>query len=59
MHYISEFEIKMRILRLIAARVNHGTTGFAYSWRDEVCVRRREVSYAEKGTEATVARDPV
>lgn len=44
---------------LVAARVNHGAVGLAHSRGNEVCMRGREVSYAEKGTEAAIARDSV
>lgn len=49
------------LLRLfwIAARINHGTIGFAHPRGDEVRLRRREVSYVKKSAKAAVAGDSV
>jgi len=55
----SESKTNKKIIVLIAARVNHGTTGFAHPRGDEVCLRRREVSYVKKSAKAAVAGDSV
>lgn len=41
---------------LLAARADHGTTGFAQPRGDEVRVRGREIAHAEEGAQATLAR---